>query len=71
MESVKRPTKDSSDQFHSKRKALIFNETSIAVNLFFGKIDEKSTQTLSYVSWPNFSAVYVSLSYVFKHDVKY
>ena len=35
MELVKRPTKDSSDQFRSKRKALISNKTSITAQRLF------------------------------------
>ena len=66
MESVKRPTKDSSDQFHSKRKAVVFNETNITAQPFLLlKSTEKSTQTLSCLSWPDVSAVYVE-AYVFE-----
>ena len=64
MESVKRPTKDSSDQFQSKRKAVVFNETNITAQPFpLVKSTEKSTQTLSCLSWPDVSAIYVSLCF--------
>ena len=64
MESVKRPTKDSSDQFHSKRKAIMFNETSITAQPFHvEKSTEKSTQPLSCLSWPDISAIYVRLCF--------
>ena len=57
-----RSSKDFSNQFHSKQKALVFNETSITAQPFpLVKSTEKSTQTLLCLSWPDVSAIYVSM----------
>ena len=61
MESVKRPTKDSNNQFHSKRKASYLTKPASLLNLFTWR--NKSTQTLSCLSWPDISAVYVRLCF--------
>ena len=64
MESVKRPTNDPSDQFHSKQKAIMFNETSLTAQPFhLEKSTEKSTQTLSCLPWLDVFAIYVWLCF--------
>ena len=53
-----------SDQFHRKWKAIMFNETSITAQPFhLEKSTEKSSQTLSCLSWPDISAIYVRLCF--------
>ena len=61
IESVKRQSKDSSDQSRSKRKALVFSKTiDSAQAIPFLTSTEKSTQTLSWPDESDVSAVYIS-----------